>query len=162
MTLILAVSPRIGLIYYEIHEGPVTAYIFCRFAGQLFEAAKVKFGLSPEQANFVKIPIIYDNARIHHSKKLDDLLQQQGFLEWFHLEFLPPYSPMLNIVEEVNRDLKYNALYAHQNNRRFKKEKLASRMKEQRAIQEVNRLYLVEWHSVECVWRLFQDHRILE
>ena len=106
LTLILAVSPLIGVVYYEIHEGPVTAYIFRRFFGQLLEAAKIKFNRSPRQANFVKIPIIFDNARIHHSEKLDELLKPKDNAELFLVEPLPVYSPMLNIVEEVNRDIK--------------------------------------------------------
>ena len=47
----------------------------------------------------------------------------------------------------------YNALYAHQNNRRFKKEKLASRLKEQQAIQEV--IDYISWNGT--VLNVFGD-----
>ena len=42
--------------------------------------------------------MILDNARIHHAKLLTSFLQENSRL---HLEFLPPYSPDLNIIEEL-------------------------------------------------------------
>ena len=44
------------------------------------------------------IVMILDNAKIHHAKLLTDFLQENSRL---HLEFLPPYSPNLNIIEEL-------------------------------------------------------------
>ncbi len=42
--------------------------------------------------------MILDNAKIHHAKLLADLLEANPRL---HLEFLPPYSPNLNKIEEL-------------------------------------------------------------
>ncbi len=42
--------------------------------------------------------MILDNAKIHHAKLLKDVLDANPRL---HLEFLPPYSPNLNIIEEL-------------------------------------------------------------
>ena len=39
-----------------------------------------------------------DNAKIHHANLLKDLLDVNPRL---HLEFLPPYSPNLNKIEEL-------------------------------------------------------------
>ena len=44
------------------------------------------------------IVMILDNAKIHHAKLLTSFLQENSRL---HLEFLPPYSPNLNIIEEL-------------------------------------------------------------
>ncbi len=45
-----------------------------------------------------EIVIILDNAKIHHAKLLKDMLDANPRL---HLEFLPPYSPNLNKIEEL-------------------------------------------------------------
>ena len=44
------------------------------------------------------IVMILDNAKIHHAKLLTEFLQANPRL---HLEFLPPYSPNLNIIEQL-------------------------------------------------------------
>ncbi len=45
-----------------------------------------------------KIVMILDNAKIHHAKLLQSFLDANPRL---HLEFLPPYSPNLNKIEEL-------------------------------------------------------------
>ena len=47
--------------------------------------------------------MILDNAKIHHAQLLTEFLQANPRL---HLEFLPPYSPNLNIIEELWKWLK--------------------------------------------------------
>lgn len=44
-----------------------------------------------------RIVIILDNARIHHAKLLEEFLTKNK--ETLSLEFLPPYSPNLNLIE---------------------------------------------------------------
>ncbi len=44
------------------------------------------------------IVIILDNAKIHHAKLLNGFLAENLRL---HLDFLPPYSPNLNKIEEL-------------------------------------------------------------
>ena len=46
-----------------------------------------------------KIVIILDNARIHHAKLLHDFLEEHK--SRLFLTFLPPYSPDLNMIEEL-------------------------------------------------------------
>lgn len=46
-----------------------------------------------------KIVMILDNARIHHAKLLRPFLQEMK--EKLELVFLPPYSPQLNVVEDL-------------------------------------------------------------
>ena len=43
--------------------------------------------------------VILDNARFHHAKALSGWLEQHS--KYFHLDFLPPYSPELNPIERV-------------------------------------------------------------
>ncbi len=45
-----------------------------------------------------EIVMILNNAKIHHAKLLKDVLDANPRL---HLEFLPPYSPNLNKIEEL-------------------------------------------------------------
>jgi len=84
----------------------VTASIFRRYVLHLVEAAKAKFERTPAEKDFVNIPIICDNARIHHSHKLEEICKDPEAAKWFLFEYLPPHSPFLNIVEEVNWDIK--------------------------------------------------------
>lgn len=46
-----------------------------------------------------KIVMILDNARIHHAKLLNDFLEEHK--NRLELVFLPPYSPDLNMIEEL-------------------------------------------------------------
>jgi Transposase and inactivated derivatives len=46
-----------------------------------------------------KIVMILDNARIHHAKLLDEFLEKNKNI--LTLKFLPPYSPNLNMIEEL-------------------------------------------------------------
>jgi putative transposase len=46
-----------------------------------------------------KIIMILDNARIHHAKLLNEFLNEHK--ERLTLVFLPPYSPNLNMIEEL-------------------------------------------------------------
>jgi transposase len=46
-----------------------------------------------------RMVVITDNAPYHHAKILRPWLLQRD--AWFHLDFLPPYSPDLNPIERV-------------------------------------------------------------
>lgn len=48
--------------------------------------------------------LVLDNARIHHTQKVQNLVSARGY----HLLFLPPYSPFLNPIEECWSKLKAN------------------------------------------------------
>jgi len=95
----MAVSPSIGVVYYEIHQGPVTAIIYLGFMQQLLEVAKMKCNICSE-GTLNRIPVVNDNARIYHSVKLSKVRENEDNAKHFAFEFLPPYSPFLNIVEE--------------------------------------------------------------
>ncbi len=74
-----------GEVYVEEHKS-YDAEVFKHFLCQVLK----KY---PEG----DIVMILDNAKIHHAKLLADLLATNPRL---HLDFLPPYSPNLNKIEE--------------------------------------------------------------
>ena len=75
-----------GAVYMEDQES-YDAQVFLSFLGNVLK--KYPTG---------NIVMILDNAKIHHAKLLTGFLQENPRL---HLEFLPPYSPNLNIIEEL-------------------------------------------------------------
>jgi putative transposase len=82
----------LGVLNYEtgrvdcIEEEKYDAEIFLKFLKKVLE-------IYPSG----KIVIILDNARIHHAKLLETFLQENK--DRLQLEFLPPYSPNLNLIE---------------------------------------------------------------
>ncbi len=76
-----------GAIYVEEHE-KYDAEVFLAFLKKVL--TKYPTG---------KIVIILDNARIHHAKLLKDFLEANK--NRLTLKFLPPYSPNLNLIEEL-------------------------------------------------------------
>ena len=75
-----------GEVYVEEHK-KYDAEVFRRFLTHVLEHY-------PEG----KIVMILDNAKIHHANLLKDFLEANPRLQ---LEFLPPYSPNLNKIEEL-------------------------------------------------------------
>ena len=75
-----------GEVYVEEHD-KYDATVFLGFLKSVL--AKYPVG---------KIVMILDNARIHHAMLLQDFLEEQSRLT---LMFLPPYSPNLNMIEEL-------------------------------------------------------------
>ncbi len=56
-----------------------------------------------------KIVLILDNARIHHAKLIQPFLEKRK--DRLTLMFLPPYSPKLNMIEELWGWLKQSVIY---------------------------------------------------
>jgi transposase len=99
----------LGMLNYE------TGYIHCmeqkKYDAQVFiEFLKEVLAIYPKG----KIVMILDNARIHHAKLLEPLLQKQK--NRLQLVFLPPYSPKLNLIEGLwkwlKSDIINNAYYS--------------------------------------------------
>ncbi len=55
-----------------------------------------------------KIVMVLDNARIHHAKLLQPFLLENK--DRLQLEFLPPYSPKLNLIEGLWKWLKTDVI----------------------------------------------------
>jgi len=58
------------------------------------------------EVTFNRILVAYHNARIQHPVKLSKVFENEDDAKHFEFEFLPLYSPFLNFVEELNRDIK--------------------------------------------------------
>ena len=82
ITLILAISPQLGVVHYQFHDGGVNAEVFSAFIVTL--SGK----LSERECIFV-----YDNAPCHNC--------EPETAECHVLKKLPPWSPMLNPIEEI-------------------------------------------------------------
>jgi transposase len=88
----------------------VTGEVFCVQEEQ-YTAVEFKSFLEKvlEKYSDKKIIMILDNARIHHAKLLKQFLDSNK--ERLELKFLPPYSPTLNMIEELWGWLKSTVIY---------------------------------------------------
>ena len=82
LNLLMAVSPEAGMQYFEIHIGTVNREKFCKFLENLGMVLE-EFGIS----------IVMDNAPTHNGVEMD--------AENHQIVRLPPYSPMLNPMENA-------------------------------------------------------------
>jgi putative transposase len=94
----------IGALDYEhgevfcIHAEKYDAEVFLLFLTKILEKC-------PDE----RIVLILDNAKIHHAKLIQPFLDKnKNVLE---LVFLPPYSPKLNMIEELWGWLKGDCVY---------------------------------------------------
>jgi transposase len=74
------------MIDYHINYNPVNGEIFKNYIIRLKRNCILK--------NINEPKFILYNARIHHYIGLKEILLEEGIV----LKFLPPYSPMLNII----------------------------------------------------------------
>ena len=93
----------VGIVNYE------TGNVYCReeekYDAEVFlDFLKDILALYPTG----KIVMILDNARIHHAKLLKPFLQENEHR--LQLEFLPPYSPQLNLIEGLWKWLKSSVI----------------------------------------------------
>jgi hypothetical protein len=80
---------KYGMIYHTIKERAVNGEDFKNALKEIFEYC---------QGSGISSPIfVMDNARIHHYKGLNE----DEFVSTFQIQYLPPYSPFLNPIENV-------------------------------------------------------------
>jgi transposase len=98
VSLIAAINTQ-GIVWHEvITHSTVTSTIFCDFLGRLFQKLE-------NECNLDEVWLILDNASIHKTLEVRQLVDQTRH----KLIFLPPYSPMLNPIEEVFSKIKMAA-----------------------------------------------------
>ncbi|KAG0423398.1 Histone-lysine N-methyltransferase SETMAR, partial [Dictyocoela muelleri] len=86
---VISVVNSAGVITYVLKDGQINGENFADFLVQVNEKCTIKN---------IKNPIyIMDNARIHHYSGVKEKIEQ---LE-LRVLYLPPYSPFLNIIENV-------------------------------------------------------------
>ena len=83
MTVIMAISDQVGVVYHEVVWGGVTAEVYNAFLTSLGVV------LGDEEA-----VIIMDNAPAHRGAEMPDADRHQ-------VRMLPPHSPFLNPIENV-------------------------------------------------------------
>ena len=91
INIILAISSN-GVIAKHLTERNVDTNIFYDFVrGELIP------NLQPFDGNNPTSIVVMDNLSVHHSQSIVSLLQDSCIL----VQFLPPYSPDLNPIEEA-------------------------------------------------------------
>ena len=89
VSLIAAINIR-GIVFkHIIAHSNVNSLIFIEFLRQLFQK------LSDE--NIERAWLVLDNVRLHKTRQVRDFVDQTSHT----LVFLPPYSPMMNPIEEM-------------------------------------------------------------
>jgi transposase len=86
---ICAAMSEEGFLLHKINHGAYTALLFCEFLESLFEKL-VELGRRC-------CWIVLDNVRFHHCANVAECATRFGH----QLVFLPPYSPMLNLIESL-------------------------------------------------------------
>jgi transposase len=94
VSVVAAIQRGVGLVLFEEKEGS--------FDALRFEAFIQRLVAHYQQIQAQNICIVMDNCRIHRAPVLLPIIQGAGM----SLQFLPPYSPMLNPIEEVIGDIK--------------------------------------------------------
>ena len=94
LSVMAAVENGHGLLLEHHKSGAMTSDDFEVFLTTLGEAIR--------EQGLQNVVLIYDNCRIHQ----EEIVQQIAW--WFDCEYanLPPYSPMLNPIEECINDRK--------------------------------------------------------
>lgn len=86
----MATICRNGLISFELLQGSYNSELLVQYLEQTFYERLPKDYLETAV-------VIMDNARFHHSAVVRQWFRDKDLT----LEFLPPYSPQLNPIEEV-------------------------------------------------------------
>jgi len=90
----MAISQDIGVVHSEIRAGSFNRIQFKSYLGDLCATLHSRGIIDPI--------FVLDNCPIHSREDLDELAIGAGI----EYRFLPPWSPMLNPIEEVFSDLK--------------------------------------------------------
>lgn len=86
-----------GIEDFYLVEGPVNREVFCEYLRNSLLPVLLPFnGINDNSI------VVIDNASIHHTEEVCQLIYNSGALLWF----LPPYSPDLNPIEEPFHQVK--------------------------------------------------------
>ena len=121
MTLLLAVS-KSNIVTSEIFEGSLNKKRYIEF-------------LNKNQDKFKNKTIIKDNLPIHKSKEVIELCNNNNT----KLNFIPPYSPEVNPIEQFFSSLK--SIYRSDHNRENLKETI------EKALYNVNKEHLINYYN---------------
>ena len=126
VSVMAAIEKTTGLVLEMHHSGSMNADDWMIFLTTL--------NIAIQEKGLKNVCLIYDNCRIHS----EEVVQQMcNYANWIYSN-LPPYSPMLNPIEEVINDIKYEIkkeLSTTYLNDRLKVANMPFRMKEQARMQ---------------------------
>lgn len=86
---VVAAVNKHGIIYSKIHDKAVT--------GEDFKICLTEIKNECIQRSIENPVFVMDNARIHHYRGLQQVIVEEDL----HIQYLPPYSPFLNPIENV-------------------------------------------------------------
>ena len=93
-SVIMAINKDLGVISYDTKDGSMNAEDFTVFLRLLIEVLK--------PLNLENVTLVFDNCSIHVEEEINSVCLFAG---WKYC-YLPPYSPMLNPIEEAFSVLK--------------------------------------------------------
>ena len=94
-----AMSPSYGLMHYKIIFGSFKSATFCEFLNELFDKCDI--------FQLITHNLVMDNASIHKTVEVKELIaagvkqHNSNYTVQQKQNFLPPYSPHLNPIEEM-------------------------------------------------------------
>jgi transposase len=91
VSVVAAIQKGFGILYYKAQKTAFKAATFTACVQEILQQ------LAGQEVCFVM-----DNCRVHDKEELPGVLEEAGH----SLKFVPPYSPMLNPIEEVIGDVK--------------------------------------------------------
>ena len=93
VNMVAAISPNVGWILHRTYNGSFTKELFTQFVRSVLENLNARF---PGTC----FCLVADNASIHGRELLDVVIAEPAFQRHKFL-FLPPYSPVLNPIENA-------------------------------------------------------------
>uniref|UniRef100_A0A7S3E830 Tc1-like transposase DDE domain-containing protein n=1 Tax=Rhodosorus marinus TaxID=101924 RepID=A0A7S3E830_9RHOD len=97
LTLLVAVSPALGLVNYEIVRGPVDSEGVLSFIENTFANLNTLTG----NDRSVKRLLILDDAGPHKKATISSFFENEPVSSTLRPTYLPPHSPFLNPCEEI-------------------------------------------------------------
>ncbi|KAJ0401801.1 hypothetical protein ATCC90586_003429 [Pythium insidiosum] len=145
ISLLLAASPDIGLVHYEVVENSVTGETVLAF----FKAMVTKYVTDfPPSVRVSKRAVIADNVATHHRRCVMDYMNGEVVSTILGFHFLPECSSFLNPLEEVFGHIKQTIWRARANDRNtdqdrhFQKRRLVAAIESIKSTTMVRKFFL--------------------
>lgn len=94
---VIAVACNAGMVSYELMHGSYNTDLLYTFLNEVFYPRIPEDRLGNLLIYLGNVVLVMDNARFHHSQIVRNWAAEKGI----RLEYLPPYSPHLNPIEEI-------------------------------------------------------------
>lgn len=101
ISLIFAGSPSLGTVFYSIKTGAVSGEDFKNFLEQTVQLYVQDGKFETVGEKVTPRLLIMDRAKVHVSTVVSEYVNSEEFSKYLTADTLPPYSPFLNIAEEI-------------------------------------------------------------